>query len=350
MNLTPRIDRLDQNYIMNSPFLNWQRGTSINQVGNGGFYGADRFKITTANYAGTLDVTVSRSTDVPTIAQSNHAFLYSHLVTVNVAEGSTPATAYTLISQRIEPLVFADLVNEDMTISFWVKASVAGDYTFHINLPSGTPYQFYKTRFTINSTGTWQKIFFKIPKMDQPSLLFSASYVEFVIQLANGSTNTGDTGNDDWVTDHGGTWAVSSHVNLTETTSATLNLTGFKVGIDNGGSTDQEFSLYNGSVDSDLRACQRYYTVNAYYDIAHYLSVNQLHCNVQYKVSMRATPTVTLFYSTTNGVVRSLNDGSLKTSSVAALSNEKGFGRIDSAGLFVSTHLYHFGYKSDAEL
>ena len=67
MSLTPRLDRLDKNYIINGNFDFWQRGTSTS---TSGVYLADRFRTSLSGGS----YVVSRSTDVP---NSNSQFSLS---------------------------------------------------------------------------------------------------------------------------------------------------------------------------------------------------------------------------------------------------------------------------------
>lgn len=344
MNLTPRIDKLDQNFIMNGAFNHWQRGSSHNVIGALQAYHTDRFVTAQLGFT-TLNSTISQSTDVPTLAESKYHFDYSYQYVVNTSE-VTPATAYVLLQQRIEVPVFSPLANENMSFSFWIKSSIVGDYTISIHDGNGLPYQFYKTKVTVNSVSTWEKKLIKIPKMVQPN--FSTSpYVSFSIQLSNGTTNQGDYGNDEWVTDHTGQWSVSTQVNVNETNGATVNITGVKLAIDNGDSTDQEFSLYNGSIDSDYRGCQRYYINVGSIRAAVYFNTTVVLSDVEFSVPMRATPTVILKRGATLNVVRSHSSGALVSST--ATPTIYGFNVI-SGGTYTAGHSYHFGYTAEAEL
>ena len=261
MNLTPRIDRIDQNKIINGSFPHWQRGTSFNQVGNATLYTADRTHVRTVSYGGTIDLTYARSTDVPTLAEAKYVFPYSWKLTVNVAEASSPAASYAFLTHNIEGLNFAEILDKELKVSFWVKSSVTGDYTFALYTPVGTPYQFYKTPFTINSANTWEKKVISIPEIDQPSLINTdtSTGLEFRIHYSAGSNNRGDTDNGQWVSDHSGEWNCANQTALTETAGATFYLTGLKLAENNGLSTNQEFSLFGRNLDEELVACKRYY-------------------------------------------------------------------------------------------
>ena len=340
------MDRLDQNYLLNGHFGAWQRGTSFTLSGSASPATADKTIVSQTAFS-TLNATVSRSTDVPSVAESKHFFNYSLQYTVNTSE-STPATGFGGIFQKIEKYIFDDIVGEDIKVSFWVKSSVAGDYTLHLFAIVGTPHQFYKTRFTINSASTWEKKIISIPKMTSPSLYSSSLFMEAYIQLFSGSTYTSDTGNDEWVTDRGNNLSVTGHVNLNETTSATFNLTGFKLGIDNGLSTDQEFSLHNGSSIADFQACQRYYVDVPKINQAFYYNGSAVTTYAQYPVLMRATPSVVLYFGGSNNVIRSYQSGALPSSTVTGNTN-RGINVI-GGGTYTAGHTYQYGYRADASL
>jgi len=325
MDLTPRMDLIDKNFITNGAMEHWMPGTSFNVVGNRSAITANRYRFLCLTYAGTLDTTVSQSTDVPTLAESGYDFNYSLQVTVNVAEATTPSTAFSALIQRMEFATLGEYLTRPIKTSFWVKSSIAGDYTFYLNATGSGNYQFYKTRVTINNANTWEKKVISIPAMDNPSLLLTGtpSHYEWAFTIANGSGNTGDLNNDTWVSNHSGQWAVSSHVNLTETNGATINFTGIKMAVDNGDSTDQAFNLYGNSYDSDLRGCQRYYEIGRVHKEGYSnTGVNETTL-VKYKVQKRAAASLT-FTHLAGGSTDStpINLGSHNTTESFAISEQ----------------------------
>lgn len=99
--LTPRLDRLDKNLIINGNFDYWQRGTSFSSA----VYTADRF---IANLvSGTIGVI--RSTDVP-----NENSLFSLKLT-----GTSATNAQ--IQQRIESVYSRRVAGKKVTLSVFVK-------------------------------------------------------------------------------------------------------------------------------------------------------------------------------------------------------------------------------------
>jgi hypothetical protein len=82
--LTPRIDSHCRNLAIGGNFDFWQRGTSFASANS---YTADRWLVGQSGYT----AGVTRSTDVPTFAQSGFQSLYSFLFTNGT--GAAPGTA-----------------------------------------------------------------------------------------------------------------------------------------------------------------------------------------------------------------------------------------------------------------
>ncbi len=77
-----------KNLIINGDFDIWQRGTSFAAAANATFT-ADRWKYIKT---GTMVHTISRSTDVPTVAESGHLSNYSLLADCTTVDSSADAT------------------------------------------------------------------------------------------------------------------------------------------------------------------------------------------------------------------------------------------------------------------
>lgn len=115
-----RVDdvRPGYNAIINGDMNIWQRGTSFAASASGA-YTADRFN--TGN-TGAAVYTVSRSTDVPTIAQAGRLFNYSLDVQVTTADASVAAGDTVGIFQPVEGHNWLPLAGRVTTYSFWCKA------------------------------------------------------------------------------------------------------------------------------------------------------------------------------------------------------------------------------------
>jgi hypothetical protein len=155
MSLTPRLDKLEKNVIINGNFDFWQRGTSFTGITGNAIYHADRFNLTRGAGISSLINTVARSTDVPTLAQSGTVSAFSYSLT-NTAAASNLATSGTSTgpTYHIEGNDIHRLIGKTVKLSFWVKSSVSGTYSF---LFSRNFADNYVTTYTINATNTWEK-------------------------------------------------------------------------------------------------------------------------------------------------------------------------------------------------
>ena len=138
-----------KNLIINGDLRIWQRSTSatINTSVNTTHRTADRWN----NYHNTDGaVTESQSTDVP--AGSGFYYSLKHIVTT--ADTSIATTQYHCHKYDIEGYDVAHLMwgtsqAKPITVSFWAKSSVTGDYGFCIR-PGNTNSRLYVDTLTIS--------------------------------------------------------------------------------------------------------------------------------------------------------------------------------------------------------
>jgi hypothetical protein len=132
-------------------------GASVTSSG-GGTFSVDRF----ASFAsGGGAYTTQRSTDVPT----GQGFVNSIVSTVTTIDSPT-GSDYYIIQQSIEGFNTADLgwgtaSAKPITISFWVKASIAGTYTVAIRNSGNN--RSYRSTYSIVSANTWEQKILTVP-------------------------------------------------------------------------------------------------------------------------------------------------------------------------------------------
>ena len=192
----------------------------------------------------------SQSTDTP-----NSEFYNSLKHRVTTADTSIAATQYHALSFRLEgnsvtQLGFGTSGAKKVTVSFWVKSSVAGAYGATLrNLASN---RFNQATMTINSADTWEKK--SITYTGDTSGTWPKDNTEgfhFQLSMAMGTTYQG-TSADTWVTNID--VAPSNQVNWLATVGNTFYLTGLQI---EEGSVATDFE--HRSVADELLACQRYY-------------------------------------------------------------------------------------------
>jgi hypothetical protein len=268
----------NRNLIINGAMNVAQRGTSFTAQ-------TDEFVVDRFNYnqssAATMDL--EQSSDAPA------GFLNSAKLTLNAVDSSIAATDYSQLVQKIEGRNMAHLNwgtsdAKTVTLSFWIKCSVAGDWPVRlVNSDGSRAYAFYAT---VNSANTWE---YKTKVIEGPTsgtfLTTNGNGIEIGFSFAVGSTYAGATA-DQWNTVSG--YASSNLANNTGwigTTDNTFQITGVQLEL---GESATPFE--HRSYGDELQKCQRYYqrTHNT-----HYASGTFGGQVMDYPVFMRATPTVT---------------------------------------------------------
>ena len=350
-----------RNIIINGAMNVAQRGTSSTSTG---YQTVDRFR----TYTNGVD-------EAPTQAQ------------VDVSSGTTPYTEgfrkafkitngnqssgagnadYIIVRHKIES---QDLANSGwnytssssfVTLSFWVKASVAQNYYFSILSGDGTLQNFPMETGSLTAD-TWTKITKTIP---------GASNVQFNndngigIELdwwPFGGTDYTSSGValNTWAAYASGTRFPDHTSTWYETNDATLEITGVQLEV---GSQATPFEHRN--FVEELQLCQRYYQKSYDYSVTPgtatntgaiintaYAAINYAGFSVQLPVRMRDQPTVTL-YSTSTGATGKMNaDSAVGTAQASYIGEKNFFANRQDDGTGVGANVYiRFQFQAVAEL
>jgi hypothetical protein len=249
-----------KNRLINGAIGIWQRGTSFTSGGTG-TYTADRF------YGNGSSGTISRSTDVPT------GFTYSF-------SNAASSTAFPGITQRIESVNIADLASQTITASFWVKQTSGTASALNINLAYPSAVDNWSSSTTIVETN--------VVANPMPASWTRYSYTYTLpANVTNGMSIT----------------LFIPSVSVT----ATFLITGIQV---EKGSTATSFDYR--PYGTELALCQRYYSqaVKGSYPGSFAMqaySGSGATCSLQFPVTMRATPTLLVYYSGTVNAVGNIN-------------------------------------------
>lgn len=135
-----------RNKIINGAMNVAQRGTSFTNPVS--VYTLDRWFYGAVNSA---NVTISQSTDVP----AGQGLPYSLRVTVTTPDTAVAASDIAALQQGIEGFNIVDLVGRPFTLSFWVRAPVAGTYS--VSLRNAAVTKSFVGTFTVTSANTWEK-------------------------------------------------------------------------------------------------------------------------------------------------------------------------------------------------
>ena len=291
-NLTGLSSGSAKNIIINGNFDIWQRGTSFAAAADA-TYTADRWKY---QKSGAMVHTVSRSTDVPTQAESGHLSNYSLLATVTTADGSIGAGDYCTLTQRMEGYNSFPIHDKTITISFWVKATgtnVTGVYC--CTLASSGHNQNYPTEYTINSANTWEKKTVTLT-IDTSAGTWGATNtygMAVIFPIVAGSTYQGT--NETWNTTNFGVGTSGMQTTALGTTSNTFQIAQVQLEV---GSVATDFEIRDHA--TELAMCKRYYeklnntgNINWRFGAAQCVQSNVARGVIRWEVEKRAAPTIT---------------------------------------------------------
>jgi hypothetical protein len=236
-----------KNYLINGAMDFWQRSTSTSLTN--GYVAPDRWRF---YRLGSNTLTVSRSTDVPTIQESGFKFNFSTLITVTTAQASLTGTDGVRILQNIEGNIFKPLAGKDQTLSFWIKTSRVGNYA--VSFANGSADRCLVSLITVNQANTWEKKSISFSHNTLGTWNYDTSTgMSVSLSLADSPTYQSSVLNN-WVA--GSFFSHSSCVNFVSNVGSTIYLTGFQL---EEGNSSTNFSLAGGLIPQELQLCQRYF-------------------------------------------------------------------------------------------
>ena len=347
------------NLIINGAMQVAQRGTSTTAQG----FVIDRFGV----YYNAIDeASTYAQADVTSGGAYNAGFRKCLKITNGNQTNGAQAGSRIFIAYNVEA---QDMANSGwnytssssyITLSFWVKASVAKSYYGYLYTFDGTP-QRYAFQTGSLTADTWTKVNITVP--GDSNLQFdnnnsSGLYITLGAYWGTSYTDSGVTLNQ-WGSWSGGTRTPVDGTSWLTTNDATFEITGIQLEV---GDTATDFE--HKSFADDLYACQRYYDKSYNYETApgtagstgavvHTLSTSYNYAGfpLEFSREMRTAPTVTL-YSTNNGNTgkssADSSDGSAQCSYTGKKRTFQYRGNSSSgtgANVFLRVH-----YQAEAEL
>jgi hypothetical protein len=276
----------NQNVVINGAFNIWQRATSFTSIANQAYF-ADRFKYVKS---GAMVHDISRSTDVPTVAEAGRLFNYSALIDCTTPDASIGASDVCGVSQVVEGYNFLPLAQKVITISFWVKATKAGVYC--VSLANSIADRSIVKEYTIDAANTWERktlTFAASPSAGTWNYIDGAG-LQIFFTLAAGSNYQGAA--DSWQSAN--LLATSNQVNGCDSASNNFRICGVQL---ESGNIATPFNSI--TIQEELQLCLRYY--ERYLDIvADNIAIGfcqgagRAYIVVPWQVEKRTTPTCSI--------------------------------------------------------
>ena len=281
-----------RNIIINGAMNVAQRGTSST---TDGYQTVDRFSVEDGNE----DEACTREQAAVTSGGAYNAGFRNCLKITNGNQtGGAGATDYIQIMQRVEAQNMANSgwnfpsSSSFITLSFWVKTSVAQAFSGSLRTADGTAYS-YKFDTPIIPPNTWTKVVKTIP--GNSNLTFNddnGDGLSIYLYAYLGTTYTSSNANTEtWITAATDTYSNDMSQNWWTTNDATFEVTGFQLEV---GSQATPFE--HRSFGDELALCQRYYyritpSNNGFYGVGNIDGGNQGQILINFPVTMRSKPT-----------------------------------------------------------
>jgi hypothetical protein len=269
-----------RNLIINGAMNVDQRGTATAAATVNGYY-TDRWYIEDG-----CDAVLSsqQSTDVPT----GQGFRNSLKVTATTADASIGSTQFAVITQHIEgnnsaQLAWGTAGAKQIAVSFWVKASVAGTYSFTVYNNGAS--RICPTAYTVDSANTWEKkVVFVSGDTSGTWLTDTGRGITVNFYIALGSSYLGTSG----VWNSSNIYGVAGQANALASTNNIFAITGVQLE-----QNYQATPFEQRPIGVELALCQRYFAklTGGFWTIAQCLGSNTGYFLVHLPTDMRIGPT-----------------------------------------------------------
>jgi hypothetical protein len=279
-----------KNLIINGAMQVHQRSTSVTGVTASSYNTADRWR-TSIGTQGTW--TQSVENDGPT----GSGFAKSLKMLCTTADASPAADDFLVFDQLIEGQNLQQIAKgtssaKQLTLSFWVKSNVTGNYIAFLQDIDNT--RSVSALYTVSASATWEKKTITFPA-DTTGAFDNDNVASLMLRfvLGAGTNWTSGTRNETWASLTLANLAPGQTVNLAAATDNYWQVTGVQLEVGST-ATDYEFKPY----DIELRQCLRYFWRQASgnsiaFAVGTYYSTTEILTVIQFPVVMRAAPTLT---------------------------------------------------------
>ena len=249
----------NRNLIINGAMQVAQRGTSST---SSGYHTVDRFSV---EDGGVDEASTKEQAAVTSGGAYDSGFRNCLKITNGNQTGGAGASDYVQIMQRIEAQNIANSgwnflsSSSFITLSFWVKSSVAQVYSGSVRTQDGTSYS-YKFDTPSISADTWTKVTKTIP--GNSNLTFADDnghgFDVFIYPFIGTTYTSSNANTETWITGATNTYANDMTSTWYTTNNATFEVTGVQLEV---GSVATDFE--HRSYAQELSLCERYLQVIA---------------------------------------------------------------------------------------
>ena len=274
-----------RNLVINGAMQVAQRGTSATEVTTNGYQAIDRWY--TLNNSIGLSHKVEQASDGPDgFAKSLKITATTQTASLGAGDGLIYDTRFE--GQDVQHLKFGTSNAQQVTLSFWVKASVTGDYA--VMLRDQDNQRTTSKLYTVNSANTWEykTITYDADTGGSGFTNDNSLALRVAFWLCAGSNYTSGTLATTWEANTNANQAVGA-TNLLATLNATWQITGVQLEV---GDTATPFE--HRSYAEELALCQRYYYETDVIGTGIGNGSTTVGFRTHFNVPMRANPSVSV--------------------------------------------------------
>lgn len=340
-----------KNNIINGNFDLWQRNTTFTSIANGANC-ADRFQYVEVG-ASVHDAI--RSTDVPTLAESGFQSTYSLLIDCTTADASVAAGDLAGIRYKMEGYDFAQLINKQVTLSFWVKATITGIHCVAFS-NSGSD-RTYVAEYTISVADTWEKKTITLTLNPTGGTNDFTTGIGLAIRWTLMAGSTFQTTASAWNT--GDFWATSNQVNQASNAANNFRIAQVMLNV---GQVAAPFMRAGGNIPSEVDLCQRYFEKSYSLDVApgtvtdigyiRHVSGHtaSAYVPVYFRSTKRVVPTPVIYSTVTGAAAKIRNLTGAADADAATIAVGVGAMNMETAAGVTAGEFIAFQWAADSEL
>jgi hypothetical protein len=295
-----------KNLIQNGGMKVWQRTTSATTIPSGEVSTVDRWLMSEGTGgSATSEYDFLSDADRATTGHSYALELNCTGADTSIAATDRSYIYHSIEAQNLQHLKYGSSAAETLTLSFWVKSNLTGNFSVSLRHDDNTAL-YLPLSYTINSANTWeQKVIQISPTAGSTTLITSSTGVfdndngrglMLFFGLVWGSNYTGSqSGTPTWTSSAYYADSDITFTNFYSSTSNNLYITGVQLEVG-----DQATEFEHVPYEVELRRCQRYFykhtdpltSNNEPVCMGNMYSSSQCNGIIHFPVSMRTSPSL----------------------------------------------------------